>query len=61
MRKKIYSNLVIILFCLLNLSGCGTKKKVNVKVPGGDLRIEIEGNSIYMIGDASFICDGRAY
>ena len=38
-----------------------TKKKVNVKVPGGDLRIEIEGNSIYMIGDASFICDGRAY
>ena len=30
MRKKIYSNLVIILFCLLNLSGCGTKKKVNV-------------------------------
>ena len=38
-----------------------TKKKVNVKVPGGDLRIEIEDNSIYMIGDASFICDGRAY
>lgn len=27
-----------------------TKEKVNVKVPGGELRIEIEGNSIYMIG-----------
>ena len=38
-----------------------TKEKVNVKVPGGELRIEIEGNSIYMIGDANFICDGIVY
>ena len=37
------------------------KEKVNVKVPGGELRIEIEGNSIYMIGDANFICDGIVY
>ena len=38
-----------------------TKEKVNVKVPGGELRIEIEGNSIYMIGDANFICYGIVY
>ena len=24
-------------------------------------KLKNEGNSIYMIGDASFICDGRAY
>lgn len=38
-----------------------TKDKVNVRVPGGNLRIEIEGNSIYMIGNAEFICSGEAY
>ena len=38
-----------------------TKDKVNVTVPGGKLRIEIEGTSIYMIGDAEFICSGEAY
>ena len=38
-----------------------TKEKVNVKVPGGMLRIELEGSSIYMIGDAEFICRGEAY
>ena len=38
-----------------------TKDKVNVRVPGGQLRIELEGTSIYMIGDAEFICSGKAY
>lgn len=38
-----------------------TKNKVDVTVPGGKLRIEIEGSSIYMIGDAKFICSGVAY
>lgn len=38
-----------------------TKEKVNVKVPGGMLRIELEGSSNYMIVDAEFICRGEAY
>lgn len=38
-----------------------TKDKVNVKVPGGNLVIELEGTSIYMIGNAEFICSGTAY
>lgn len=38
-----------------------TKDKVKVKVPGGELNIEIVGSSIYMIGDAKFICSGVAY
>lgn len=38
-----------------------TKDKVRVKVPGGELNIEIVDNSIYMIGDAKFICSGIAY
>ena len=38
-----------------------TKDKVNVRVPGGNLRIEIQGNSICMIGNAEFICSGEAY
>lgn len=37
-------------------------KRVNVKVPGGELTIYIEENlSTYMEGQASFICEGQYY
>lgn len=38
-----------------------TKDKVRVKVPGGELFIEIIDKSVYMIGDSEFICNGVAY
>ncbi len=34
---------------------------VNVYVPGGKLKIKIEGNKIYMIGPAEYICRGNSY
>lgn len=36
-------------------------KKVNVKVPGGSLIIEILDDMVYMSGSAEFICEGTFY
>lgn len=36
-------------------------KKVNVKVPGGCLIIEIIDDMVYMSGSAEFICEGTSY
>lgn len=36
-------------------------KKVNVKVPGGSLIIEVIDDMVYMSGSAEFICEGTSY
>ena len=38
-----------------------TNKIVNVYVPGGKLKIQLDGDKIYMIGPAEFICKGHSY
>lgn len=38
-----------------------TSNRVNVKVPGGNLIIEINDGKIYMIGNSEFICEGIMY
>lgn len=37
------------------------RDNVTVKVPGGELKVELTEEGVYMIGNAEFICEGISY